>query len=193
MSASFAVRPLCTALKKDGEPCRRTRKAGMELCASHAGTAHRPTKFTEEVRKRVIYALGRGVSRNDAAIYAGISPSALGNYIGYAHKAREANIPNEYVQFLHEIELAETKLKVKLIGNVIDGSGRDPRLGLDLAARKWPAEFAHKDQKLIEHSGDIEIEVLLGGRQPVDFPLQARERAIAVLEESIGDDAKHDE
>lgn len=174
---------LCTALKLDGDPCTRTRKKGLQVCASHARTAHRPTKFTDDVRKKVIEALQAGVSRTDAATHAGISGSTLDDYLGNGRKAREAGVDNEYAQFLGQVEATEVGLKILLIGRVVAGSKDDPKLGLELAARKWPGEYGRKDSKIVEHSGTVGVEHLLGGRHAFQVSPEARDRIVAILEE----------
>jgi hypothetical protein len=155
----------------------------MAVCASHAGTAHRRTKFTKPVKERVLEALRAGVYRKDAAVFAAISPSSLDNYLALGVKAREAGVEDEFSEFLAAVERAEVGLKVLLIGRVVAASRDDPKLGLDLAARKWPMEFGRRDPKLIEHTGTVGVEALLGGRQPMNVSRRTRERIIELIEE----------
>lgn len=174
---------LCTSLKKNGEPCTRHRKAGMNVCASHARTAHRPTKFTEATRTKVIEALNAGVPRSTAAIHARINPGTLSEYLARGQKAREAGVDDEYHEFLNAVEEAESGLEILLVGRVVAGSKKDPKLGLELAARKWPERYGRRDASTVEHSGTVGVEHLLGGRHPFQVSRQARERIAAIIEE----------
>jgi hypothetical protein len=73
--------------------------------------------------------------------------------------------------------------KMLLVGRVIAGSRDNPRLALELAARKWPMEFAKREARLLEHTGADGVEALLGDRQPVSISLRTRELIIRLLEE----------
>lgn len=178
------TRVLCTALKKNGEPCTRTRKAGMNVCASHARTAHRPTKFTDTVKKEILDALKMGVYRKDAAAYAGVSLSVFDDWSARGRKAIEAGLlDDEYAQFLAACELTTAKHKAYLVGKVTAAAAKDWRAAIELLSRMYPEEYGRKDAKFIEHSGTVGVEHMLGGRHPFQVSPEARDRIVAILEE----------
>jgi hypothetical protein len=177
---------LCTRRKQNGEPCKRHRKKGMDVCASHAGTAHRPSLFTDDVKHKIIEALKAGVWKKDAAVYAGIAPTTLDEWLARAAKYEELGEANELTEFSAAVRVTQVKHKVYLVGQVTKAAAEDWKAAMVLLERMFPNEYGRRDAKLIEHTGTVEIEALLGDRQPAQLPRGKRERIVAILDEDEG-------
>ncbi len=99
----------------------------------------------DEVKASIIENVRKGVSFEDAAKYAGISEGTLYNW---KHKGKIGKTP-EYESFYKELVEAEIHAKIRKIKICEDGAVDDPRLALELLARKYPEEWGKKDKILI--------------------------------------------
>ena len=67
----------------------------------------RPTKFTADVKKKVLHVVGLGGSLEMAAKYAGISPTTLGDWIRRGDGMMELKATAEYSRFSRQIRQAQ--------------------------------------------------------------------------------------
>lgn len=183
----------CTERKKDGSPCGNPPMRDRTVCKAHSGDKDlgRPTKFTKPIRAKILEGMKSGLWRKDAAAYAGVSREALHDWLEIAKKQEAAGMSetdSDYIHFSHDLEIAEAQYKFRLIGRITTASMKDWKAAAWILERKHPDEYGRKDAKIIEHMGSVGLEHMLGGHQPVDVPIETRERIIALLEEAMGAD-----
>jgi len=118
----------------------------------------RPTKLTPELKDKIIEYVREGVSFHDACVALGIGESTLYHWKQKGKKQKYG----KYRQFLEEITKAEHEAKVWRILTVAKGEKEDPRLALEMLARKYPKEFGRKDRHEItgEDGKPIKIEFI---------------------------------
>ena len=115
----------------------------------------RPTKLTPELKKQIIDYVRDGVSFHDACMALGIDESTL-----YKWKQRgKIDKSGRYFEFLKGIKQAEHEAKVWRILTVAKGEKEDPRLALEMLARKYPNEFARKDRHEISGADGKPIKI----------------------------------
>lgn len=184
---------LCSGRKKDGSPCGNPPMRGRDVCKPHSKDADvgRRTKFTPQVRKKILEGAKAGMWRKDAAAYAGVSREALHDWLEIADKQEMAGLSetdSAFIHFSHDLAIAEAQHKFGLVGRITAASIKDWKAAAWLLERKHPDEYGRKDAKVIEHMGSVGLEHTLGGRQPVDVPIETREKIIALLEQAMGED-----
>lgn len=69
----------------------------------------RPSKFTPEVRKRILDALRIGATRQDAALASGVSVSLFMEWLDNGRKQKTG----AFVEFLESVEQAEGEARLK--------------------------------------------------------------------------------
>jgi hypothetical protein len=181
--AKRELRPFCVGRKKNGERCTRKAKVGSEYCASHTGDAHRPHGLTDDVKKDVLDALKAGVWQKDAAAHAGIGESTLAQWLREGRAFLDEGVENELSEFAAACALARAGHKVLLVGRITAATAKDWKAAAFLLERMFPNEFGKRDAKLIEHDMSEGLEELLAGKQPVQIPLDRRQRIAAILAE----------
>lgn len=126
------------------------------------------TPKLNDVKEKLIELVRNGVSHEDAAMSVGIHEATLYNW---KKRGRDGDPENEkdapYVKFFEEIRKAETDAKIRKIRVVEDAAIEDPKLALELLARKYPTEFGRKDAHKIEAAGK--------GGGPIPFVIVAHE------------------
>lgn len=118
----------------------------------------RPTKLTPELQKQIIQYVKEGVSFHDACIALGIDESTFYKWKQRGLKSKSGI----YFEFVKGIHKAEHEAKVWRILTVAKGEKEDPRLALEMLARKYPKEFGRKDRHEItgEEGKPIKIEFI---------------------------------
>lgn len=109
--------PLCDDTKKNGEPCTRKAKKGETKCASHLGTAKRPSKLQDH-GPRVIEALEIGNSREGAALYAGIGVSTLYHWLELGEADFANDRATEHREFREAAMRAEGLAEQTLVAEI---------------------------------------------------------------------------
>ena len=77
------------------------------------GKAGRPSKFTEDRKKRIIEATRVGSSRTIASAYAGIPLRTLQAWMSRGR--RDEDQDSEYAQFVRDVDLAEAQGAIKAL------------------------------------------------------------------------------
>lgn len=100
------------------------------------GKVGRPTKFTDEARRKIIWALRLGNYRKTAAEYAGVSERTLCDWL-----ARGEDGNSEYAAFLDEVLEAEQAAEVRALGVIQQAAGRDWKAAAWFLERKFPERY----------------------------------------------------
>ena len=82
----------------------------------------RPTILDDEITAKIIEAVGKGASYDDAAVFAGVGKRTLSNWLA---KGRSDRPRAPYLQFVQKIEAAMPKIGQKLL-DVIIKSATEP-------------------------------------------------------------------
>jgi len=85
-----------------------------------------------------------GSSYADAATVAGIDRRTFQVWMARGRDDTQAGRVTEYQHFYHRVEVANLDVKAVLIGRVMAGSRRDPRLALKILERRFPEEWGLK-------------------------------------------------
>ena len=85
-----------------------------------------------------------GSSYADAAKVAGIDPRTFQTWLAKGREDLEAGKASDYQHFYHRVEVANQDIKSVLIGRVMAGSRRDPRLALKILERRFPEDWGLK-------------------------------------------------
>lgn len=162
------------------------------MCSAHGGRNGRKSRLDSELEARFLRGLTAGVGIAAAAAYAGIGRSTVHVWLERGEKEDAAGITaetSEYVAFLNRVTRTRATVHVQLAAQVIAAASSDTagdwRAGAWMLERLAPAEFGRHQVTQHEHSPTEHIsDELLGGRQPVNVPLETREKIIALLEEA---------
>jgi hypothetical protein len=106
----------------------------------------RPSKFTEEVRARVLEAIASGVPRRVGAEYAGISERTLQTFLARARDAQSG----PYLQFSQALKKAEATAVIAAVGR-IRNHGRDSwQADAWWLERRYPEEWGRQDRTKLD-------------------------------------------
>ena len=97
----------------------------------------RPTKFTAEVRKKVLWALRLGNYRKTAAEYAGISERTLCVWVARGEQGEAG----EYREFLDQVLEAEQTAEVRALGVIHQAATKDWKAAAWFLERKFPERY----------------------------------------------------
>jgi transposase len=111
----------------------------------------RPSKFTPEVRDKILTALRAGNYRNVACQYAGINIQTLHNWIA---KAEHPDAPPEYLEFVEALQKAEADAEVADLA-LIRRSAQDGQwqAAAWIRERKNPERWGRRDRQTVELTG----------------------------------------
>ncbi len=115
----------------------------------------RPTKFTPETRKKILWALRLGNFRKTAAEYAGISERTLCDWI---YKGAEAG-SGEYAEFCNDVIEAEQAAEVRALGVIQQAANRDWKAAAWFLERKFPQRYCTRAAVFLAKRLDIEDEL----------------------------------
>ena len=101
----------------------------------------RPSKLTEETKKKLEQALIGCCTIADACAYADISYETFRVWQAKAKKDAEAGKNSEYTAFIGDIARAKAKAKPRLIMLLSKAAERDPRTTLAILERRYPKEW----------------------------------------------------
>ena len=135
---------------------------------THTG---RRSKLNETTLVEILKYIKRGVSFADSCTYMGIGESTFYVWIQKGEKAIKNKTENIYREFVEGIRQAEVAAKIRRVSIIAKHENKDPRLALEMLARKYPEEFGRKDA--IRQSIDLNVQV----KSPQDQLLQAEKRA----------------
>jgi hypothetical protein len=113
--------------------------------------------FSEEKVQEILKMLENGITQKDAAVLAGITERTW-------HRWKQEN-----VSIVSRVEASILKYKQSLIQIVNVGCLKDPKLALELLARKYPNEYGTKQQvELIDPEAQIQRMMnIIDGVEPV--------------------------
>jgi len=100
------------------------------------GKVGRPTKFTPETRKKILWALRLGNFRRTAAEYAGISERTLADWL-----AKGEADDGEHAAFLDDVLEAEQAAEVRALGVIQQAATRDWKAAAWFLERKFPERY----------------------------------------------------
>ena len=106
----------------------------------------RPSKLTPEVTNAIARVIADGVPQRTAAALAGVSESALQNWL----KAGRDGVAVEYVQFLERVKKARAEAVAVAIANINRASRRDWRAAAWWLARMHPDEYGSDRRRVRE-------------------------------------------
>ncbi len=115
----------------------------------------RPSKFTPEVRQKILWALRLGNYRRPAAEYAGISERTLGDWL---MRGRDAE-SGPYADFYAEVLEAERAAEVRALGVIQQAAKRDWKAAAWFLERKHPERFCTRAAVFLAKRLQIEGEV----------------------------------
>ncbi len=125
----------------------------------------RRAKCTDQVIKEISQAMLVGNYFEAACAVGGITPRTGFSWRQKAQELIDTNTEpsgsNErrYLQFLHAVEAAELQSEAVLVAKVQAGTTDNPRLALDLLARRFPQRWGNR--VAVEGSVDGELAALL--------------------------------
>lgn len=104
------------------------------------GKPGRPSALTPETLILMRGALLALNTIDDSFRVAGIHPSTGYKWLKAGRNARSG----EYREFFEQVEDARTQAKAILVGKVAEGARGNPKLALEVLARRWPEEWAKR-------------------------------------------------
>ncbi len=135
----------------------------------------RPTKFTEETRKKVLWALRLGNYRKTAAEYAGISERTLGDWL---YKGSEEK-SGDYADFHQEVLEAEQAAEVRALGVIQQAAQKGEwKAAAWFLERKFPARYCTRAAIMVAKRLQVDGEPDLAGMDDDELD--------AMILESIG-------
>ncbi len=135
----------------------------------------RPTKFTEETRKKVLWALRLGTYRKAAAQFGGIAERTLGDWL---YKGSEEK-SGEYADFHQEVIEAEQAAEVRALGVIQQAAQRgDWKAAAWFLERKFPARYCTRAAIMVAKRLQVDGEPDLAGMDDDELD--------AMILESIG-------
>jgi transposase len=165
---------------------------GADRCAKHkpSSAIGRPSKFTPEAAARIIQAAQAGVYPAVAAAFAGISTSTLDGWLRDAAEDIDAGRETPLSVFSEEIGRVVARIEVAALARIQAAMADDWRAAAWFIERRFPERWSKRDARHLERSGQASTAVveLLGGRQPVQVPLETREKIAAMLDEGAPSD-----
>ncbi len=118
----------------------------------------RPSRFTEETRKKILWALRLGNFRKIAARYAGISKRTLCDWI---YKGAEAE-SGEYAGFCNDVLEAEQAAEIRALGVIQQAANRDWKAAAWFLERKFPERYCVRAAVFLAKRLDIDDPADLG-------------------------------
>jgi len=135
---------------------------------SYAG---RQSKLNKTTLKEILKYITMGISFKDSCIYMGIGESTFYVWIQKGEKSIKNKTETIYREFVEGIRQAEIAGKLRRVGIIVKHENEDPKLALEMLARKYPEEFGRKE--IIRQSIDMNVRA----KSPQDELLEAEERA----------------
>lgn len=113
----------------------------------------RPSKLTEETKKRLFEAILDCCTVRDACAYAGIGVTTYEEWKKQGEADIKAGKRSDYALFLKQCQDAFAMAKPRLEKVVRRGADKDPRLALTILERRYSGDWARKDEMEIGGSG----------------------------------------
>ena len=118
----------------------------------NTATLGRPSKFTEETRKKILWALRLGNYRKTAAEYAGISERTLGDWLLQGSEQEDT----DFADFRKDVLEAEQAAEVRALGVIQQAANRDWKAAAWYLERKFPQRYCVRAAVFLAKRLDIE-------------------------------------
>lgn len=106
----------------------------------------RPTKLTPERALGIIELVRAGNYKKTAALANGVSESALYEWIERGEQDRQTGKDTIFADFAESLTRAESESETALLSSVIAAIPDDPKLALEILARRYPARWARTNR-----------------------------------------------
>ena len=128
-----------------------------EVAAKTPKKRGRKTKLDPEVTKTIREAIERGNTVKNAAALAGISERVVYNWLEWGKEGKDS----EYLQFMQEVNRAQANAQDRAVRAFVGAFSDDPRMAMEYLARRYPEDWAKKDNLKVEakHDGEIVVKV----------------------------------
>lgn len=182
----------CSSTTRNGQPCKNKALPGGDTCVSHQPNSPvgRPTRFTPEVRERLLQAVRAGVYMASAAAYAGVHIDTLDDWLRHGRTDRDAGCESDFAAFSEGMERAAVLVEIGALANITAAAANDWRAAAWLVERRYPERYAKRDHREHETHPTRAVAVandLLDGRQPVDVPRPVRQQILELLRKNPTD------
>ena len=118
---------------------------------SRNGKLGRPTKFTPETRKKILWALRLGNYRKASAEYAGISERTLCDWL-----SRGAEAEPGYADFCSDVLEAEQVAEIRALGVIQQAANRDWKAAAWFLERKFPQRYCTRAAVFLAKRLDVD-------------------------------------
>ena len=127
----------------------------------------RPTKMTEDVRKRLVDAVKAGNHITRACEYAGISKMTYYRWKAKASTARSG----EYFDLMQELEEAESQAQIRMVAQWQAQIPNDWRAAREFLARRFPDDWSPTEKQEISgpEGKPVKYRINLGGELAGDY------------------------
>jgi hypothetical protein len=134
------------------EPVKEKKKVG------------RKTKLDPQVTKTICEAVERGNTVKNAAALAGIGETTLYQWLEWGREGRP-----DYQKFQESLNNALAKAQDRAVKAFVGAFSNDPKMALEYLSRRYPEDWAKKDNLKVESKVDgvikIVVEEVDGGRE----------------------------
>lgn len=110
-----------------------------------AGAHHRPE---EEQVQLLLSQLEAGLPPSSAATLAGISKTQIASWARLAAEAQSEGRQTRYTRLWDRVQEATAKFEQNILEKVIAGVDKDPKLGLEILRRRFPANWAEPSTRI---------------------------------------------
>ena len=121
----------------------------------------RPSKLTEDTKKKLEHALIACCTIAEACAYADIDDSTFRKWSERARADMEAGKDSEYVTFLTDITRAIEKAKPRLIMLLNKHAEKDYRANLAILERRYPEDWGKRESIKIDSKVDGSIRIIV--------------------------------
>jgi hypothetical protein len=110
---------------------------------------HGADKRPEEEQVQLLLSqLEAGLPPSSAATLAGISKSQIASWARLAAEANAEGLQTRYTRLWDRIQEATAKFEQSILSKVIAGVDKDPKLGLEILRRRFPANWAEPQTRI---------------------------------------------
>ena len=157
----------------------QSRAKGTDRPSGPAQNVGRPSKFTDEVKSRIINLIEEGNYRKTAALAAGVSQSLFHEWLARGHRGDPG-----FLEFLESVEAAEATSEVVLTRSVWDGRV-DPKVALDMLARRWPTRWGRTRVEVTgADNGPLQVQTANDESELRALPTESLERLMFLAQEA---------
>jgi transposase-like protein len=176
---------------RTGEICKKPALRGKDVCPQHDPgdkTVGRRTKWTPEVREKILEALKVGSYMEVACDYANVSRTIVFQHLKAGREDLAAGTESEDAAFADATTRATAQVEIRALALWQESFKENPQeigrfLERRYATRYGKLQFQHH----VHEDGSSGISAMLGGRQPIELSREARQKIMRVVEEEALD------